>query len=276
MPAPSSGSAFRFPASGRVLGRQAVGFVRDELGLRDGNVYSVAYVDDVYGRSVGLGAIAEIERSGLALGARLPYDLRTADYEEIVDRVAAAGTDVLVVAGYLDDAVALRRATVRRGLELRANIGTSSSYCMIQFGELLGADAVGLFASDKPDGAAVDPGKLSAEAAAALRWARHTYESRYGAAMTAPALTGFAGAYALFRHVLPLARNLSPKEIERAAMSVDVPRGALPDGGGLRFARHPGEPRANERATTVIWQWVAPERRAVVWPASWASHEIVR
>ncbi len=269
------GHAFRFPASGRVLGRHAVSFVRDQLELGGSMRYAVAYVDDVYGRSVGLGAIEEITRSGLALVERLPYDLASVDYEVLVDRIAAARTDVLVVASYLDDAVALRRAVVRRKVPLRVNIGTSSSYCMLQFGELLGDNAVGLFASDKPDGAAVDPEDLSSSGAAALRWARRAYQDRHNAAMTAPALTGFAGALGLLGHVLREADGLSARAITRAARAVDVPRGDLPDGSGLHFSRRRGEAGANERATSVIWEWVAREKRAVVWPPESASHEIV-
>lgn len=275
MTSSAPGSAFRFPATGRLLGRQAVAFVGDQLEPGEGRTYTVAYVDDVYGRSVGLGAIAEIEDRGLTLGARLPYDLASIDYEALVDRIEAAGTDVLVVAAYLDDGVALRRAVVRRGLDLRANIGTSSSYCMLQFGSLLGRDAVGLFASDKPDGAAVKTTGLTSAAATALRWARAAYEDRFGAGMTAPALTGFSGALGLFRHVLPTATDTSASAITRAAAAVDVPRGHLPDGSGLRFSDRASEARTNQRATTVIWEWVARERRAVVWPPSAASHEIV-
>ncbi len=275
MPSAGSGLTFRYPTTGRFLGRQAVSFVDQELGLGEGLAYTVAYVDDVYGRSVGEGALAEIEDRRLNLGADLAYDLTSVDYEDLVDRIEGSGTDVLVVAAYLEDGVALRRAIVRRGLDLRVNIGTSSSYCMLQFGSMLGRDAVGLFASDKPDGPAVKPERLSPDASAALRWARRVYEERFGTAMTAPALTGFSGAFALFRHVLPEAGGDSARAIARAAMQVDIPRGDLPDGGGLRFSDRPAEIRTNERATSVIWEWVAPKERAVVWPESAASHEIV-
>ncbi|MGH2758633.1 MAG: ABC transporter substrate-binding protein [Actinomycetota bacterium] len=275
MPSSESGATFRYPATGRFLGRQAVAFVEDELELGDELTYTVAYVDDVYGRSVGAGALAEIAERGVKLGADLAYELASVDYDDLVDRIERAGTDVLVVAAYLDDGVALRRAIVRRGLDLRANIGTSSSYCMLQFGSMLGPDAVGLFASDKPDGPAVKAERLRPDAAAALRWARRTYEQRFGTAMTAPALTGFSGALALFRHVLPRADGDSARAIARAAMRADVPRGALPDGGGLKFSERPSEVRTNERATSVIWEWVARDNRAVVWPPSAASHDIV-
>lgn len=273
--APRSG-VFRYPNAGEVLGERAVAFVRDELGLREDLRYTVAYADDVYGRSVGGGALAEIRRSGETLAADLPYTLATVDYRKLVDRIAAAKTDVLVVAAYLEDGVALRREIVRRKLPLVVNIGTSSSYCMREFGKQLGADAVGLFASDKPNGATPDPSELSEEGAAALRWLRRAYRQRFDDDVTAPVLTGFAGAIGLFRHVLPRATGVDAQAVAAAARRVDVPRGALPDGGGLRFGSDGTNAGANQRATHVIWEWVAQQQREVVWPPELASHEIVR
>ena len=106
---------FRFPASGRSLGRAAVAFVRDQLAPRLGSPhplrYAVAYVDDVYGRAVGLGAIAEIQDSHQSLVATLPYDLQHVNYRDQAARIGRAGTDILVVASYMADAVALRQAS---------------------------------------------------------------------------------------------------------------------------------------------------------------------
>jgi branched-chain amino acid transport system substrate-binding protein len=268
-------SVFRYPSSGETLGRNAVAFVDGELHLGPRLRYAVAYADDVYGRSVAGGALAAIADRNLTLAAKLPYDVATADYSSIAEGIATARTDVLVVAAYLGDGVKLRREIVRRHVSLKANIGTSSSYCMTDFGKLLGASAVGLFASDKPDGSVPDPAKLKAEAGEALRWARDTYAHRYHGEFAAPVLTGFSGALALFRDVLPAARGDASAEIARAARRADVPRAALPDGGGLRFGDSGPDANANLRATHVIWEWVAPRDREVVWPPDVARHAIV-
>lgn len=272
---------FRFAPTGGSLGRSAVAFVRDRLlplllgpGARPR--YSVAYVDDVYGRSVGLGAVGEIRASGLELAGEFPYPLAEAGYDELARRIGAAGTDVLVVAAYLEDGIALRQATISAQIPLVASIGTSSSYCMPEFGERLGADAVGLFASDKPDGDVLDPGRLSPAAGRTLRSAREEFRLRYGRPMGAAALSGFAGAWALFRHVLPRARSLDAAEIAAAARRVRLPEGGLPNGSGLELAP-PGGPDAgaNLRAVGVIWQWVRPGTREVVWPPAYATAPIV-
>jgi hypothetical protein len=156
-----------------------------------------------------------------------------------------------------------------------ASVGTSSSYCMHGFGAALGEDAVGLFASDKPDGEVLDDAHLDPDAGEALRWAREEYRERFDHEMTAAALSGFASTWALLRHVLPAADDLSADAVARAALETKLPVGSLPNGSGLDLAPadHP-EAGANLLATSVIWQWVAPQTRAIVWPAELATSDI--
>jgi hypothetical protein len=157
-----------------------------------------------------------------------------------------------------------------------ASIGTSSSYCHPAFGDALGLVGVGLFASDKPDAADVRPSALRPEGRRALAWAKRRYESRWHEDMSAPALSGFSNAYALLVHVLPQAKDLRPASVAAAAMRVKLPEGTLANGGGLDLAP-PGalDAGANHRSAGVIWEWVAPNTRAVVWPPSFATHPIV-
>jgi len=279
VPPPYLGSnVFRFPPAGTVLGSSAVDFVANQLksSLPDRPLrYTVAYVNDAYGAEVAQGALDQISKQGLTLAAKIPYDLLHADYNAVVDQIAAARTDVLFVASYIDDAVSMRKAILAKHVPLVANIGTSSSYCLPAFGEQLGPQAVGLFASDKPDGDILKASNLTPEAASALAWGRAQYAKRYGGTMTAAALTGFAGGWALFHHVLPAARALTPKAIADAARSTQLPMGALPNGSGLAFGA-PGSSRAGEnlRALSVIWEWTAPNTRSVVWPPAYATSPI--
>ena len=278
--AASSPLVFRFAPTGESLGRAAVAFVREQLAprlrVRRNLRYTVAYVDDVYGRAVAGGAQEEIRTSGLILAAALPYALPGVDYVELAGQIAQARTDVLVVAAYLDDAVAMRRALVLAKVPLLVGIGTSSSYCHMVFGEILGPDAVGLFASDKPDGDVLRTDALSVDAVAALQWVRQEYRRRYGQGVSAPVLEGFAGGLALFRYVLPTAQTLTPEAVARAAGQIRLPPGALPNGSGLFFAPSGhSDAGANLNATSVIWEWVRPKTRAVVWPPAFSTHPIV-
>src|ERR1043166_4554510 len=137
--------------------------------------YSVSYFDYEYGRSVGFGALDEVRKYGLTLAGSFVYDPHHVDTAKLARRIAAVHTDVLMVSQYLEDGVALRRAMVRQHVRLVASVGTSSSYCMHLFGQMLGKDAVGLFASDKPDAGVLNPAKLDPDAATQLRWGNAQY-----------------------------------------------------------------------------------------------------
>jgi branched-chain amino acid transport system substrate-binding protein len=282
MPTPGSGGRlfFRFAPGGSVLGKAAVSFVADQLAplwhrpassLR----FAVANVDDVYGSAVAAGAVDEIRALGLPFAGQFPYELSSPHPAGVVGRIARAKPDVLFVTAYMEDGIALRREMVRQGLPLLVNIGTSSSYCMPEFGAALQGQAVGLFASDKPDADAIDTSGLTQEARDLLERARSAYRSRYHAEMSAPALAGFSAAWALFHTVMPAASQLTPEAVAAQALRARIPAGGLPNGSGLEFSP-PGatDPGANLLAATVIWEWLGVEQRAVVWPQQFATAAI--
>ncbi len=275
-------SFFRVAPQGGHLGQAAVEFVRDQLspllGASDLR-YAVAYVDDAYGRAVGLGAVHEVERGGGVMAGSFPYDANRVDSggaADLVAQIAAVRPDVLFVSAYLDDGVALRKATIAAHLPLKASIGTSSSYCMPAFAVALGTGAVGLFASDKPDGAQVKAEALTDEGGRTLRWARSRFRDRYHEEMSAAALSGFANAWALVGHVLPASPSLTAADVAATALRLKLPAGTLANGAGLDLAA-PGEPDAGENraAVSVIWQWVDARTQAVVWPPAFATRPLV-
>jgi ABC-type branched-subunit amino acid transport system substrate-binding protein len=264
---------------GAGLGRAAVAFVRDQLAGSMATAgplrYAVAYVDDAYGRAVGLGAAEEAQASGQELVGTFPYAIRGFDAEALARSIGAVSPDVLFVSAYLEDGIALRRATVTQGLRLKASIGTSSSYCMPSFAAALGPAAVGLFASDKPDGREVRTDSLAPEGRDVLAWGRARYQERHGEEMTPAALSGFANAWALVGHVLPAARGTGAAEVAQAARTVKLEGGTLPNGAGLDLGG-PGTLDAgeNRRAVSVIWQWVDARTQAVVWPPAFATRPL--
>jgi ABC-type branched-subunit amino acid transport system substrate-binding protein len=278
--APGAGGRtfFRLAPMGAGLGRHAIAFVRDTLAPKlaagNGLRYAIAYVDDPYGRAVAKGAEAELQDSHQLVAGTFPYDPTTTDFGPLAAQLAAAGPDALFAVSYLDDGVALRRATLH--LPLKAAIGTSSSFCHPAFGNELGDEAVGLFASDKPDAAHVNADALRPEGRRALEWVNQTYISRYKQAMSSHALSGFSSAVALLVHVAPAAKTLTTTDLARAASTVKLPEGTLANGAGLDLAPAGAvDAGANRRAASVIWEWVAPRTRAVVWPPALATHEVV-
>src|SRR5262249_24590935 len=157
---------------------------------------------------------------------------------------------------YVPDGVALNRELARRHVPLLANIGTSSSYCMPEFGDMLGPTAVGTFATDKPDGDALNERGLTPDGRALLHRAQAAFRERWHEDMSAPSLAGFSAAWALFHDVMPDASATDAGSIARAALGVRLPMGSLPNGSGLEFSG-PGtrQPGSNLRALSVIWEW---------------------
>ena len=273
---------FRVAPSGAVLGRNAMAFVADEYApllhvdpsrLR----YAVTFVDDAYGRAVAQGALDELRARGYDVVGPFGYDPRAVDMAAFVHRLARRHPDVVFASAYLEDAIDMRRQMVRQGLDVMVGIGTSSSYCMPAFGSTLGKDAVGLFASDKPASNALNERGLTPDGRALLDRASAVYAHRFGGPMSAAALAGFSGAWALLHDVLSAAPQPTPAAVATAANAIDLPLGSLPNGSGLRFGR-PGTVTAgaNELATSVVWQWQSPGANAVVWPPRYATSLIER
>ena len=101
------------------------------------------------------------------------------------------------------------------------------------------------------------------------------YRKANGHSMSAAALAGFSGAWALFRHVLPEASSLAPTDVAAAARRARVPAGGLPNGSGLQFAPPGGvDAGANLRAASVIWEWTKVNQREVTWPPQFATAPI--
>jgi branched-chain amino acid transport system substrate-binding protein len=269
---------FRIAPSGSNLGRGGVAFVENELAPllpAAPKRYAIAYVNDAYGRAVGLGAVDEVNASGAELAGAFPYDVNNLDPQQLVAEIAQTHPDVLFVSAYLDDGIAIRQATIAQQLPLLASVGTSSSYCMPAFAAALGAGAVGLFASDKPDGDDVREDALSPEGRQNLLWARDQYQTQYHAVMSPAALGGFSNAWALVGHVLPASPGLSAADVAATARTLKLPIGTLSNGAGLDLAP-PGAHDAGENraAVSVIWQWVDSHTQAVVYPPAFATRPL--
>jgi branched-chain amino acid transport system substrate-binding protein len=276
---PGHPDVFRTVTTSQTLGRAAADYAartiapRLHLAPRQVRV-AVVSVRDVYGSSVAAAQVAETRETGMRLVSWQQYYERNRNFVSIVRALKAAHPNVVLVAAYLPDAIAFRRETLRQHLKVGAMIGTSSSFCMPEFGATLGRDAVGLFASDKPD-INISPRALTPAANRLRLQANARYRARYGADMTSPAVAGFVAGWVLFHDVLPHASSLTPAGIRQAALALNVPYGSEINGGGVRFAG-PGEPDEgqNLRATSVIWQWQHPGKAAVVYPPSYATSTV--
>jgi branched-chain amino acid transport system substrate-binding protein len=267
---------FRTVATGSALGRMAVNFTHDVLmptyKLQAPKVV-VIRVNDVYGRSVGGGEQTLAASLGMSVVDVIEYDPHAYDAEVIAARVAADRPDFLWDVSYLDDGVAIWQALVREHVALKAAVGTSSAFCMPDFSKRLGADAVGVYAADKPD-AEISNAALSRAGMTLLDEARRAYgQSNGGASMSIPAVAGFVGGWTLFHDVLgAISGNPTSDSIRIAALQVDVPVGDSINGGGVRFGGAGSfDEGQNTRAAAVVAQWQAVGVMKVVYPAAYAT-----
>lgn len=263
---------FRTVATGSALGRIAVTFTHDVL-LPQSKLSSpraaVVRVNDIYGRSVGVGEQELARQLGINVVDVIEYSPNAFDADVIAARLLQDQVDYLWDVSYLDDGVAIWRAVLRAHVPLRAAVGTSSAFCMPEFGRLLGSDAIGVYAADKPD-ADISASALSPSARALLTKAKAAYGR---GSMDIPAVAGFVGGWTLFHDVLPkLSGPVSSESIRVSALQVDVPVGDSINGGGVKFAG-PGalDEGQNTRSAAVVGQWKAAGVMRIVYPAAYAE-----
>jgi branched-chain amino acid transport system substrate-binding protein len=262
---------FRTVATGGALGRIAVTFTHDVLMPR-ANVSSpraaVVRVNDIYGRSVGGGEQELAQTLGINVVDVIEYAPGAFDAEVIAARLAQDRIDFLWDVSYLEDGVAIWRAVLKNKVPLKAAIGTSSAFCMPEFGRRLGSDAIGVYAADKPD-SDISASALSPSGQALLAKAKVAFG---GTTMDIPAVAGFVGGWSLFHEVMPkLNRQVTSESIRTAALNVDVPVGDSINGGGVKFAG-PGalDEGQNTRAAAVVGQWQAAGVMRVIYPDAYA------
>ena len=261
---------FRVGASGANLGSNSATFTATVLAPRLGLTptatrVSVVLEDDDYGHSVADNAVLSARAQGLNVVSYTTYNARTPDWPRVLAAAAAARPDVLILASYITDGVSFRRAMLAAHLHVGALIGSTMAECGPDFGLELGSAAIGVFASDRPT-QGFNSNVLTPDARATYERFSRAWQQTTGGAPTEEGLAGFSAAWALFHNVLPHAAGLNAASIAAAARALDMPRGSLPNGAGVKFSTDPAMLGQNTRAAAVIWQWQAVRHSVTVWP----------
>ena len=281
---------FRVGADGARLGSNSATFAASELAPLLGKTASdlrvtIVAANDDYARSVADAAQTGIATSSAVLAARIDYNLYLPDWPTVLGKLVASRPDVVILAAHIPDGEAFRRAMIAANVHVGALIGSTMAQCVGDFGEELGPDAVGVFASDRPTGG-FNPNALTPAARALYeRFATAWLAAGSSGQPSEEGLAGFSAAWALFHDVLPTAHGFDPASIAAAARSMDLPDGSLPNGSGLRFSSVPARLGQNELAAAVVWQWhagIGPASSSgtvaatsvTVWPAQFATAPI--
>lgn len=305
---------FRVGASSTNLGDNSADFAATQLAPRLGTTaaglrLAIVAANDAYPQSVAAAAEATARAIGSQVVDQQTYNLTYPDWPKVMAELAAAKPSVIILASHIDDGVAFRKAMVGAGLKVAALIGSTMAECTPDFAGELGADAIGVFASDRPTGGfqptALDPTARAVYDRLAAAWAidnpvsapADEYgsgpdpaaspsdgpvivgpidESSSAAGPSEEALSGFSAAWALFHDVLPAAApsGLAAANVAAAARALDLPVGSLPNGAGVKFSSAAATLGQNLRAAAVIWQWQAVQKYTFVWPPTYATGSI--
>jgi branched-chain amino acid transport system substrate-binding protein len=226
---------------------------------------------DGYPASVASAARLQAQREGIKVVGDVVYDARVPDWPSVLAQVRATQPNILVLASYIADGVDFRRAMLKDGLHVEAFIGSTMAQCVPDFGVMMGADAIGVFASDRPPGWGFNPGALNATGRAIYDRFAEAYEDQFGTYPTEEALAGFSAAWTLFHYVMPRAHHLTAAGLAAAARGLDLPSGTLANGAGVKFASRADLMGQNTRAASVIWQWQGVRHNVTVYPPVFAT-----
>src|SRR5256714_2552824 len=250
---------FRIGATGGNLGARSSHFAATVLAPRlnasaSGLRMAIVHNLDGYPTSVADAVLKQAGRDGIPVVANIVYDAHAPDWPAVLKQVRAAQPTVLVLASYIADGVDFRRAMLKDELHVDAFIGSTMAQCVPDFGAMLGADAIGVFASDRPP-QGFNPQALTDTGRAIYSRFANAYRREFGSDPTEESLAGFSSAWALFHYVMSRAHDLGASGMAAAARALDLPAGTLANGAGVQFASSADAMGQNTRAASVIWQW---------------------
>jgi ABC-type branched-subunit amino acid transport system substrate-binding protein len=273
-------SVFRVGASGSNLGANSARFAAAQLAPRlhkkaSSLRVSVVYAQDAYATSVARAATREAQSEGMKVVSSTSYNEYIEYWPPVMAAIRRAHPDILILASHIPDGVSFRRAMIANHIHVGAFIGSTMAECGPEFGAMLGPKAIGVFASDRPMGG-FNPDALSGSARALYNRLASAWKVKTGQSQpTEEVLAGFTAGWTLFHDVLPRVRGTySTAAVARAARSLNLATGSLPNGAGLKFATDRAHLGQNTRASAVIWQWQAVRHSVVVWPSPYATGRI--
>lgn len=211
-------------------------------------------------QAVGAAVEASLGGAGIFVAERIGHAPRSTEWGAMVQRLRAAGVNVLIHAANEGDASAMLRALAEASWRPRVLMGAGPAWGLVDMARALEPALDGCFALDVPP---IATAAGWAQGAAAFAQA---YQRRWGS----PPRSGLSlAAYSGARVVLAqgLAHGVEQRANLRPALdAVDKPAGSLANGWGWRL----DERGQNTRAEPVLLQWQAG-RAVTVFPYAAAA-----
>ena len=250
---------FRTTFSGDMMATQMVDYAAQVLApklkktAQDLRI-AIIHEDGGFGTSTGTALQKYAKSLSLNVVVVETYSAKTADLSGLVLKLKQAKPDVLLAAQYINDSILFHR----QAAELRFStpvIGTTAGQGNPDFYSALTKEAESILAGGIPAEISIE--RLGAEQKAeAGEFVKRYQASHNGEYPNPTSFVGFAGAWILYKHIMPKAGGLDPEKLREAALGLDVPPGKGVLNWGIKFSP-PGAPDAgqNVNASAGISQW---------------------
>jgi branched-chain amino acid transport system substrate-binding protein len=233
---------------------------------------AIVHEDGAFGTATGKGLTDRAKALGLNVVATEIYSAKSVDLSGMVMKLRQAKPDIVLGAQYINDSILFHRQA--KELKFKAIvIGTTAGQGNPDFVQAFGKDAEGVMAGGIPSEISVE--KLQAEQKKdALEFVKRYKASHNGEYPNPTSFVGFAGAWILYKSIMPKAGGLDAEKLREAALALDVAKGKGVLNWGIKFAK-PGEKNAGQNvyASAGINQWQNGELK-LIYPKEIASSEL--
>jgi branched-chain amino acid transport system substrate-binding protein len=269
------------PAAYRYA-QAAIDFTRDILTKRlnkkiDDLRIALLWENRAFGKSVGNGVRDYAKEKGIKLIYDEGYDQFSTDLTPIVQKLKDTKPDVLIAISFPNDAIQFQRKAKELNFYVAAMIGVSAGYSNPDLRNSIGDMVNGIFVSDFA--VKVNPKALKPETVKIAKEFFKRYDDKLHRPPAGHASASFSATWALFTDVLPKAKSLNADKLRNIALKLDLPKGSLANGSGIKFTNHDWKPNLkdagqNLRASIGVWQWQKSGNNQV-YPTNLATNEPV-
>ena len=269
---------FRTTFNSTMMTHQMVDYAADVLGPKKLNKQAkdlrlaIIHEDGGFGTSSGKGLAARAKARGLNVVATETYSAKSTDLTSLVLKLKRAKPDILLAAQYINDSILFHRQA--REMKFKPLvIGTTAGQGNPDFVKAMGKDAEGVLAGGIPSEISVE-GLAEGPRKDAMEFIKRYQASHKGEYPSPTSFVGFAGAWVLYKFILPKAGNLDPEKLREAALCLDIARGEGVLNWGIKFAG-PDQKNAGQNvyASAAINQWQNGEMK-LIFPREIASSDL--
>ncbi len=265
---------FRTTFDSDMMAYQMIDFAADVIApkiKKDAGSLRLAVVqeDGGFGTSTGKGLLDRAKARHLNVVATEVYSAKTVDLSGLVMKLKQAKPDIVLAAQYINDSILFHRQMKELKLHTIV-IGTTAGQGNPDFVQALGKDADGVMAGGIPSEISVH--RLTAQQKKDADEFVKRYKAIHSGEYPNPtSFVGFAGAWILYKFILPKAGSLDADKLRAAALSLDIPRGKGVLNWGVKFAK-PEEKNAGQNvyASAGLNQWQNGELK-LIYPKEVAS-----